>query len=315
MSLRLPVEISWCPDDSITSALDSNGNILYPYVRIYRSTHESYGYNLISTDVEISTNQHPVEFVQDELCRDISFNKDFDIDAYLQGLTYTDAKSVLLTLGSQEPEKVELFAIKDENNNYLINDRHQADYFINLSKQCEQDIEQIKQFIAEERLRLMQQLDAFESREIASKMHQKAYYDRALEDFTRRELANSNKKSIKLPSGTLAIKKQQPHYDYTDETLLEWAKDFAPDLVKTTYVEPKVSIDKKELKKKAKEYKHMTFYEAAQLAKDANVKELWLTHYSPSLTYPEEYVEDARKIFENTIAAKDGRTMEINYDE
>ena len=123
MSLRLPVEISWCPDDSITSALDSNGNILYPYVRIYRSTHESYGYNLISTDVEISTNQHPVEFVQDELCRDISFNKDFDIDAYLQSLDSlydANGKYVLLTLGSQEPEKVELFAIKDENNNYRL---------------------------------------------------------------------------------------------------------------------------------------------------------------------------------------------------
>lgn len=139
---------------------------------------------------------------------------------------------------------------KDENNNYLINDRHQADYFINLSKQCEQDIEQIKQFIAEERLRLMQQLDAFEAREIASKMHQKAYYDRALEDFTRRELENSNKKSIKLPSGTLAIKKQQPHYDYTDEALLAWATDFAPELVKTVYTEPKISVDKKELKKR-----------------------------------------------------------------
>ena len=35
--------------------------------------------------------------------------------------------------------------------------------------------------------------------------------------------------------------------------------------------------------KKAKEYKHMTFYEAAELAKEAQVKEMWLTHYSPSL--------------------------------
>ena len=30
---------------------------------------------------------------------------------------------------------------------------------------------------------------------------------------------------------------------------------------------------------KAKEYKHMTFYEAAKLAKAAEVKEMWLTHY------------------------------------
>ena len=40
----------------------------------------------------------------------------------------------------------------------------------------------------------------------------------------------------------------------------------------------------KEKAAKAVEYKHMTFYEAAHLAKDAQVKEMWLTHYSPSLT-------------------------------
>lgn len=38
---------------------------------------------------------------------------------------------------------------------------------------------------------------------------------------------------------------------------------------------------------KAKENKHMTFYEAAELAKRADVQRLWLTHYSPSLNRPE----------------------------
>ncbi|MDE6233882.1 MAG: ribonuclease Z [Lachnospiraceae bacterium] len=36
---------------------------------------------------------------------------------------------------------------------------------------------------------------------------------------------------------------------------------------------------------KAKEYKHMTFYEAARIARNADVSEMWLTHYSPSLVY------------------------------
>lgn len=66
---------------------------------------------------------------------------------------------------------------------------------------------------------------------------------------------------------------------------------------------------------KAREYKHMTMKEAAALAKEAGVKEMWLTHYSPSLVHPEEYMENVRKIFPNTIAAKDGRSVEINYDE
>lgn len=66
---------------------------------------------------------------------------------------------------------------------------------------------------------------------------------------------------------------------------------------------------------KAKQYKHMTFYEAAKLAKDANVKELWLTHYSPSLVRPEEYKKEVQKIFENTVLGKDGKTVELDFEE
>ena len=65
---------------------------------------------------------------------------------------------------------------------------------------------------------------------------------------------------------------------------------------------------------KAQEYKHMTFYEAAQLAKDAQVKEMWLTHYSPSLTRAEEYMDDVRKIFPAAKAGKDKMSAELNFE-
>jgi ribonuclease Z len=65
---------------------------------------------------------------------------------------------------------------------------------------------------------------------------------------------------------------------------------------------------------KAKEYKHMTFYEAARMARDAGVKEMWLTHYSPSLVNPMEFMEDTKKIFPNSIAAKDGRSVELRFE-
>ncbi len=70
-----------------------------------------------------------------------------------------------------------------------------------------------------------------------------------------------------------------------------------------------------EKKQKAKEYKHMTFYEAAELAKKAHVAELWLTHYSPSLTWPEDYMNEVRKIFPNAIAGKDGKSVDLQYEE
>lgn len=65
---------------------------------------------------------------------------------------------------------------------------------------------------------------------------------------------------------------------------------------------------------KAREYKHMTFCEAAQLAKDAQVKEMWLTHYSPSLTRAEEYMDDVRKIFPAAKAGKDKMSAELNFE-
>lgn len=66
---------------------------------------------------------------------------------------------------------------------------------------------------------------------------------------------------------------------------------------------------------KAKEYKHMTFYEAARMAKDAGVAKLWLTHYSPSLTHPEEYTKEVRAIFAETYISKDGRSEELLFEE
>ena len=66
---------------------------------------------------------------------------------------------------------------------------------------------------------------------------------------------------------------------------------------------------------KAVEYKHMTFYEAAKLAKDAQVSEMWLTHYSPSLARPEEYMEAVRKIFPEAKAGKDGMSVELTFED
>ena len=66
---------------------------------------------------------------------------------------------------------------------------------------------------------------------------------------------------------------------------------------------------------KAREYKHMTFYEAAALAKEAQPESMWLTHYSPSLTRPEEYMDRVREIFPRAVAARDGRTLELDFDE
>lgn len=66
---------------------------------------------------------------------------------------------------------------------------------------------------------------------------------------------------------------------------------------------------------KAKEHKHMTFYEAADMAKRAEVKQLWLTHYSPSLPNPKAYLKDVSEIFPDTVVAKDGRSVDLLFED
>lgn len=66
---------------------------------------------------------------------------------------------------------------------------------------------------------------------------------------------------------------------------------------------------------KAKEYKHMTMYEAATIASKATVNQLWLTHYSPSMAHPEEFLDKVKEIFPATIAARDGKNVTLKFED
>ncbi len=92
------------------------------------------------------------------------------------------------------------------------------------------------------------------------------------------------------------------------DSIMENAKDSDLLILEGMYGEPDKLV-------KAKEHKHMTMYEAAKIAKQAQVPKLWLTHYSPSLTYPEQFMDEVRKIFPATVAAKDGKTEELYFEE
>ena len=66
---------------------------------------------------------------------------------------------------------------------------------------------------------------------------------------------------------------------------------------------------------KAKENKHMTFQEAALLAHEIDPKEMWLTHYSPSLVNPEVYMDKVREIFPRAYLGKDGKSVDLCFEE
>ena len=69
-----------------------------------------------------------------------------------------------------------------------------------------------------------------------------------------------------------------------------------------------------EKQSRASEYKHMTFAEAGRVAKDAEVQELWLTHYSPSLVRPKDALPEAKKFFPASRCGKDGMSVTLEFD-
>lgn len=71
----------------------------------------------------------------------------------------------------------------------------------------------------------------------------------------------------------------------------------------------------KEKLAKARQYKHMTFYEAADMARRAEAAELWLTHFSPSLVRAEDYMPAVREIFANAHLGKDGKSVELMFED
>lgn len=66
---------------------------------------------------------------------------------------------------------------------------------------------------------------------------------------------------------------------------------------------------------KAREYKHMTMKEAAKIACGAKVREMWLTHFSPSLVRPDDYMSEIREIFKESYVGKDGKSVDLLFEE
>lgn len=64
---------------------------------------------------------------------------------------------------------------------------------------------------------------------------------------------------------------------------------------------------------RAVERKHMLFAEAADVAAGAGVRRLWLTHFSPALTQPEGWSDQATGRFENTTVGYDGLSITLNF--
>lgn len=84
---------------------------------------------------------------------------------------------------------------------------------------------------------------------------------------------------------------------------VDLAKDSDILICEATYLEKN--------KDKARKYKHLTAKQAASIAKQANVKKLVLTHFSQRNKDLTETLKEAKKVFKNTVCAKDFLTLSL----
>lgn len=87
------------------------------------------------------------------------------------------------------------------------------------------------------------------------------------------------------------------------QAAVDLARDVDMLIIESTYLESE--------KREAHDHGHMTAAQAATIAREAGAKKLVLTHFSQRYQSVEPFLAEARKIFENVVAAKDGRRIAV----
>ncbi len=149
----------------------------------------------------------------------------------------------------KEEEEKALDIDYQEEDNELIKNQAQANYFCKVVAELREEKNKKNELIDQEIQRIKNHYEQFrlkQNNEIDRKIE---FLERCLKSFAIKELEGSKKKSIKLPYGTLSFKKQQDKYEYSEELIMDWLKNNNY----TKYINTKTieSVDKKALKKES----------------------------------------------------------------
>lgn len=135
----------------------------------------------------------------------------------------------------------------EESDREMIQNPQQANYFCKVVNELREERAKTEELINQELERVQREYEAYKTKEFNRIDGQIQYFSGLLESYATKELQNSKKRSIKLPHGTLSIKKQQDKYDYDEDAIIECLKKNKQDkFIKVQTVE---TVNKKDLKK------------------------------------------------------------------
>ena len=147
-----------------------------------------------------------------------------------------------------EELKVKLAEDVEEDGTLLVKNNSDADFYLRQINKLKEQKEEINKFVDQELERQMRLYQQFREDKIRPLDNQIAFYEEALKTFAMNEYNETNRKTIKLPNGTLSIRKQPPKYIYSDEEVLNFLKENNLN----DYIRTKEEVNKKDLKKAAK---------------------------------------------------------------
>lgn len=152
------------------------------------------------------------------------------------------------SISKMEAEELNINVTGDEESDReMIQNPQQANYFCKVVNELREERAKTEELINRELERVQREYEAYKTKEFNRIDGQIQYFSGLLESYATKELQNSKKRSIKLPHGTLSIKKQQDKYDYDEKAILECLKENKQDkFIKVQTVE---TVNKKDLKK------------------------------------------------------------------
>lgn len=158
--------------------------------------------------------------------------------------------------------EVQELDIDTEKEGFRISTREQAGFFIRKLQEARAEAEKINATADQEILRLSASVNNWREKELSKCNNVEGYFTTLLQDFAEKELEGSDKKSLKLPFGTLAFKSQQDKYEYDDKALVEYLKQNNI----TELIRIKEEPNKVELKKNADVQNGKLVYKGKEVA-------------------------------------------------
>lgn len=143
-----------------------------------------------------------------------------------------------------EELQVRLYSDSDDEK-LMVKNKIDADFYLKQIAKLRQQKEEINNFVDGELERQVKKYEEYRQNRLNPLDAQIAFYEEGLRTFALNEYNESGKKSIKLPNGSISIRKQQPKYVYEDATVLE----FLQENNLTDYIRTKSEVNKKDLKK------------------------------------------------------------------